>query len=92
MSTKHSVIEPGLHVSRNGNFRCGDGRQKIRFRGRRDGTGERHEVKEGRNPGGQRTQACRSSIAMDWMVVCAVMREPVSNGEFPANRENNRDF
>jgi hypothetical protein len=34
----------------------------------------------------------KRTVCKDWMVVCAVRYEPVSGGQFPANREINREF
>jgi hypothetical protein len=36
--------------------------------------------------------AGKEAVLREWVVVVAVGSEPVSTPEFPANRENNREF
>jgi hypothetical protein len=97
LGTHHPVIEPVSKVRvRNGIFRCRDRRSNPPFCLAETDTETGGELEKARCPRDKCTERPRSSIPEDWVVVCAVICEPVSSdfrlrtGNYLQNSANNR--
>src|SRR5260221_14596399 len=79
LETHHPVIEPlsDIRVG-NGIIRCRDGGSRSAFLSCRDRRGDKDELEKARCSRDKCAYHPRSSIPEDWVVVCAVVFEPVS--------------
>lgn len=78
--------------ARNGSFRCRDGALFCDISGTRDARRDSTDHQKPRNLRDKLTDESPSSFPTNWVVADAVGCERVSAREFPANRENNREF
>ena len=92
LRTHHPVIEPLSTLAGNGNFRCGDKAAKSGFSLAGDGCRDYREWAKARITWGKYEDTRPSSNPEDWVVVCAVRREPVSAWILPENREFFEEF
>ena len=92
LPTPHPVVEPVSDIRvRNGIFRCRDGPVRTAFSSAGDRYGDAGGLEKARVPRHKCADIRWSSIPEDWVVVCAVLCEPVStwNSRLSGNLSGN---